>query len=635
MSESKKTTGATAQAKSTESRRQRPAKVPFDGAEHRSSNDRRRNGRPSPNSSVKDSSKTTPPVGVQPAEDVPLRIGPGNNASGGESAVSVVPDDPTGTSGLAVSTDGGLRPRKAARTALRMVGDSLEETASGTSISEALVDIQTQIYRDAQQSDGAVSGLMSWVVDRRNLLAAWHRVSQSQGAETPGPDGLRCSSVKKQLSRWLSRLADRLIQGVYQPSAPRIVEVPKPNKPGQHRRLGILSIEDRVVHTAIKQVLEPVLEPAFSPNSFGFRPGRSVAAALQRATDCLSDTDRRAVRGRPHSRYTWAVPLDVADCFDSIDHRVVLDTLGDFVNDQHLNVLLGRLLDSAGRSVGWSLRWMRPRSVGLTQGSGLSPLLCNMVLHTLDAELAGASESACTLRYADDLLILASDRVAALRTMRHCSRVLGGLRLSLRGGGGRALEATEGIPWLGVLLKPRQQQWTESVRYGYEVPGDKVRKMLETIDEMTNLPSDRVDASAFDAGRWIVSLNDQLRAWREAYVYADNAPVVFAALDDRARQRVEVLLERLTGLRGRRLANAHRLKQARGYWTWQIDGVRLVTLAALAPRHPAYLIHPPRWQKSGPRRSEPIAFDIRMDTDEEAGDHERVDEAADDGLLAV
>src|SRR5690606_14953032 len=108
-----------------------------------------------------------------------------------------------------------------------------------------------------------------------------------EGANTPGVDGVTCEEVRGQPG-WIARLGDDLYRGRYRPMAPRWVEIPKANRPGQVRRLAILTVRDRVVHTAVKQVLEPILDPIFLRSSFGFRPGRSVAAALSTAVQMLT-----------------------------------------------------------------------------------------------------------------------------------------------------------------------------------------------------------------------------------------------------------------------------------------------------------------------------------------------------------
>ena len=96
--------------------------------------------------------------------------------------------------------------------------------------------------------------------------------------------------------------------------------------------------------------------------------------------------------------------------------------------------------------------------------------------------------------------------------------------------------------------------------------------MLERIVEMTTPPSARIDASAFNLGRWIVSVNEQLRDWRQAYLYADNGAEVFAALDEHTRERVAQLLHAVTGkaafrICAQNIACVCHAASGRGRWT--------------------------------------------------------------------
>src|SRR5207302_10049508 len=191
--------------------------------------------------------------------------------------------------------------------------------------------------------------------------------------------------------------------------------------------LGILTLRDRVVLAALKQVLEPVLDPVFLPSSFGFRPGRSVPAALAEACRLM----------RPRSDeplpFTHAAHLDVADCFDTIDHRLLLAELTRHVSDTALMRLIEQFLQTGGTTVK-RLWWKRSR--GLVQGSGLSPLLCNLALHPLDVALKELAEAhsggLCCLRYADDLLLLARDARLADRGLACVRKLLSGLQQQLR-----------------------------------------------------------------------------------------------------------------------------------------------------------------------------------------------------------
>lgn len=246
------------------------------------------------------------------------------------------------------------------------------------------------------------------------------------------------------------------------------------------------------------------------------------------------------------------------------------------------------------------LFWRRSR--GLVQGSSLSPLLCNLALHPLDVAVRelgrSTQEGVCALRYADDLLLLARDERLADRGIRCVRQVLGGLQL-LRTPVARATSITQGVEWLGVRLQPRLHRWGGRTRIGYVVPDAKVESMLERLTEMTVPPCDRIDGAAFNLGRWITSINEQLRDWREAYQFADNASEVFRVVDEHCRERVAELLLSVTGVRRAQLAAQFRARLPRGFWTWEVPGARLVVLSSLAPRHPCFLTRRPAWMERG------------------------------------
>jgi retron-type reverse transcriptase len=189
----------------------------------------------------------------------------------------------------------------------------------------ALIGLQGDVFRTARAgrlAGRAAGKLMPWLLDGRNLRSAWERVSSADGAQTPGVDGVTCGAIFHRWEAWLGALGEDLRRGRYQPKPPRWVMVPKASRPGAYRRLGVLTVRDRVVHAALKQVLEPVLEPVFRAGSFGFRPGRSVCGALGEAVRLLSPSP--AGGALP---FGFAVHLDVADCFDTIDHEMLLEGL--------------------------------------------------------------------------------------------------------------------------------------------------------------------------------------------------------------------------------------------------------------------------------------------------------------------
>ncbi len=449
--------------------------------------------------------------------------------------------------------------------------------------------VQQAVFQATRDQPRPIGGLMTHLLDRRNLSAAWDRVSAADGADTPGPDGVTCAQLRHRVGPWLVQLADALFHSAYQPAPPRWVDIPKPDKPGQIRRIGILNVRDRVVQAAVKQVLEPILEPVFLLASFGFRPGRSVAAALDAACRGLS------AKPGEMPKLLWAVPLDVADCFPTLDHEHLHRGLAEHIADAHLTALVKSVITTGGQTTG---RWWWQRRCGLVQGGALSPLLCNLALHPLDlaaVQLGHDSQGGvAVLRYADDLLVLARDSALARSAVATVRTTLARQHQKLKREP-EPVPAAGGVEWLGVRLRPRALARPTATEFGYVVPDAKIRSMLDRLHAMTAPPSDKIDAAAFNLGRWVVSVNDQLRDWRQAYLFADNAPDVFRLLDDVARDRVGELIKAVTGANWGDVRRAHFTRLPRGFWTWQVPGARLCVLSSLAPHTPGRLVRRPAW----------------------------------------
>ncbi|EKU93514.1 reverse transcriptase domain-containing protein, partial [Alloiococcus otitis] len=127
----------------------------------------------------------------------------------------------------------------------------------------------TEMYRKSPN-------LMEQVVDRRNLETAAKAVKRNKGAA--GIDGMTVFEIEEHIQAYYQPLRKKLLDGTYKPQPVKRVEIPKPN--GEKRKLGIPCVRDRVVQQAIRQVIEPIIDPHFYDNSHGFRPGKSTHSAL-------------------------------------------------------------------------------------------------------------------------------------------------------------------------------------------------------------------------------------------------------------------------------------------------------------------------------------------------------------------
>ena len=121
--------------------------------------------------------------------------------------------------------------------------------------------------------------LMEQVVSPENATSAWKAVKRNNGA--PGIDGMTVSELRDHVRKHWETIRGKLLAGTYKPSPVRRVEIPKPD--GGVRLLGIPTVLDRWVQQMLLQAMQPIFDPAFSPHSYGFRPGRSAHDAVREA----------------------------------------------------------------------------------------------------------------------------------------------------------------------------------------------------------------------------------------------------------------------------------------------------------------------------------------------------------------
>jgi RNA-directed DNA polymerase len=235
------------------------------------------------------------------------------------------------------------------------------------------------------------------------LGVGFELVRRNQGA--PGIDGVSIQDFETNLDEELSRLQQELSNWTYQPSPVRRVEIPKPDGKGI-RLLGIPTVRDRVVQTTLKLLLEPIFEPHFSPNSYGFRPGRSQHQAVHAAQQIVNS-------GKP-----YVVDIDLSKFFDRIHHDRLIARMGQKISDKRILRLVGIMLRSGVMINGV----VNPSKEGAMQGGPLSPLLSNIVLDELDQELERRGLEFC--RFADDCNIFVKSQKAAERVMEKVSQFI-------------------------------------------------------------------------------------------------------------------------------------------------------------------------------------------------------------------
>lgn len=231
------------------------------------------------------------------------------------------------------------------------------------------------------------------------LTVAWWLVLKNNGA--PGVDGQSCQDIVHGpgAAAFLQELHEELRTHRYRPQPVKRVSIPKPD--GRMRPLGIPTVKDRIVQTAVLLVLEPIFEADFVDSSYGFRPGRS-------AHDALTEIRRELQAGRRE-----VYDADLQSYFDTIPHDQLLKCLRMRVVDRSVLALIQAWLsapvietDDSGHS-----QVTRPRQ-GTPQGGVISPLLANIYLHWFERAFYSPQgpanwAQARMVRYADDFVILA------------------------------------------------------------------------------------------------------------------------------------------------------------------------------------------------------------------------------------
>lgn len=351
--------------------------------------------------------------------------------------------------------------------------------------------------------------LMSVVLERGNMKRAYDRVLRNKGA--PGVDGMTVEGLKPFLKFHWPEIKVLLQEGRFRPSAVRKVEIPKPG--GGKRMLGIPTVLDRLIQQALHQVMSPLFEAEFSNHSYGFRPGRSAAQAVQQARIYVEEGRR------------WVVDADLEKFFDRVNHDILMSRVARKIEDKRVLKLIRGYLQAGIMEGGVATA----RSEGTPQGGPLSPLLSNILLTDLDRELERRGHRFC--RYADDSNIYVRSKRAGERILASMTRFLE-VRLKLRV---NQEKSAVDRPWKRSFL-------------GYTVCNRKCNVRLKVASK----PVQRLKANVkalFRSGRGrslkatIAVLTPKLRGWVNYFRHA-GVKGIFEALDGWIRRHLRKILWR-------------------------------------------------------------------------------------------
>ena len=239
----------------------------------------------------------------------------------------------------------------------------------------------------------------SYPIPKKLIWEAYQCVKANRGAA--GIDGESIEEFERCLSDNLYKLWNRMCSGSYFP--PPVKGVPIPKKSGGVRMLGIPTVADRIAQTAVKRMLEPVLDPLFHRNSYGYRPGCS-------ALDAIAMVRRRSWE------YDWVIEFDIKGLFDNIEHDLLMRALKKHCQISWVLLYIERWLKAPMQTVEDTLL---QRTQGTPQGGVVSPLLANLFLHyAFDVWITRQLPSMRFCRYADDAVVHCKSLAQAQYTLQ-------------------------------------------------------------------------------------------------------------------------------------------------------------------------------------------------------------------------
>jgi RNA-directed DNA polymerase len=355
--------------------------------------------------------------------------------------------------------------------------------------------------------------LMDKVFAPDTLEAAWEKVWANDGAA--GVDGQSIKRFEARAELYLTELSTALRNGSYQPQPIRRVEIPKGD--GRTRPLGIPTVKDRIVQTAVKFALEPIFEATFRPTSYGFRPGRGCLDALREVAQLIADG------------HTFVVDADFESYFDTIPHDRLMQRVEERMSDGRILALLRRWLK---QDIMRDMERWTPTQ-GSPQGAVISPLLANIYLHPLDELMAARGYR--MVRYADDFVVLCKSREEANAALAEIRAWVAdnGLRLHPnKTHVGDCRLVGEGFEFLG---------------YRFEAGRRFVRKKsLDRLKDRIRAKTRRTRGQAL--ARIVADLNPLLHGWFAYFKHAHRG--IFRRLDQFIRRRLRSLLRKQRLRRG-------------------------------------------------------------------------------------
>ena len=355
----------------------------------------------------------------------------------------------------------------------------------------------------------------------KSLQLAWEQVRRNGGSA--GIDAISVKRFAKIAEKELTRLSRELREGAYRPKPVKRVWIRKLGSK-EKRPLGVPTVRDRIVQSALRLVIEPIFERDFAAHSYGFRPVRGCKDALRQVVRLLK------------AGYIWVVDADLESYFDTIAHEKLMHLVEERISDQKVLELIRSFLT---QGVMESHKGWQPTDRGTPQGAVVSPLLSNIYLNGLDHEMARKGYQ--MVRYADDFIILCRSQKEAQGALKEVQQWTRSRELILHPEKTKIVDATVkgGFDFLGYHFER-----------GYRWPP---QKSLKGLREKIRTRTKRTNGTSMSC--IISKLNPILKGWFEYYKHSHQT--TFSPIDGWVRMRLRSIMRKRHKRKGRGRGKDH------------------------------------------------------------------------------